>query len=70
MDATMHIGMLVSVIVVHRLNDALRFLAAGARIEVHQVTSVDLSVQDRKLRANGLDIKPAHNTSWANRASR
>ena len=36
MDATMHIGMLVTVIVFHRLNNALRFLAAGARIEVHR----------------------------------
>jgi hypothetical protein len=56
-NAAVHIGVLLGVIAIDRLNHHLRFLRGGRAVQVDERTPVNLLVKDRKILADPLYVE-------------
>src|SRR5689334_4369410 len=57
MHAAMHIGVIVRVIAIHRIDDGARFLRGGGIIEIHQRATVYLLIEQWEIAAQRFDIE-------------
>ena len=65
-DAAMDVGVLSAVVARDRVDDALRFLRAGAVVEIDERLAVEFLFEDRELRADGVQVIAAHASEWSN----